>query len=119
MKSVQRTTHTIDATGKNLGRLATQIATLLRGKHKACFTMSQDVGDSVIIKNISKMNLTGNKITQKVYYKTSEYLGNLKEIPAKRMFENNPGRMLRLAVYGMIPKNKLRARQLKRLKVTD
>ena len=114
--SIQRDTHTIDATNKVLGRLATQVALLLRGKHKPDFVLNQDVGDFVVIKNPDKIKVTGKKMEQKKYYRHSGYIGHLKEIPLKKVFEKNPGEVIKRAVWGMLPKNKLRKEQIKRLK---
>ena len=111
-----RKTHTIDATGKVLGRLAVEIAVLLRGKHKRDFVPYKDMGDFVIIKNVDKIKFTGKKMDQKKYYRHSGYLGSLKEVPLKKLFERNPAEVLRKAVWGMLPKNKLRKGQIKRLK---
>jgi len=108
-------THTIDATGKVLGRLATEIAVLLRGKHKPDFVPYRDMGDFVIVKNVSKLKITGKKMEQKKYFRHSGYLGSFKEIPLKKIFKTNPAEVLRKAVFGMLPKNKLRAEQIKRL----
>lgn len=114
---MERKTYTIDAADKVLGRLAVQIAILLRGKNKPDFVPNKDMGDFVNVKNINKINLTGKKKEKKIYYHHSGYLGGLKEIPFKKLFEKNPGEVLRKAVFGMLPKNKLRAKQIKRLKV--
>ncbi len=114
---MKRETHIIDATGKVLGRLATEIAILLRGKHKADFVPYKDMGDFVMIKNINKIKLTGKKMEQKKYYRHSGYLGGLKEIPLEKVFEKNPDLVLKKAVFGMLPKNKLRAKMIKRLKI--
>lgn len=114
---ITRQTHTIDATGKVLGRLATQIARLLRGKHRPDFVPNKDLGDVVIVKNINKIKITGKKIAQKKYYHYSGYPGGLKEKPLKTLIKENPAEVLKKAVYGMLPKNKLRARQIKRLKI--
>jgi len=113
---MKRQTHIIDATGKVLGRLASQIAILLRGKHKPDFVPHKDMGDFVIVKNVDKIKVTGKKFEQKKYYYHSGFLGGLKEIPFKRIFKKNPARVLKMAVFGMLPKNKLRAKQIKRLK---
>ena len=113
---MQRQTHTIDATGKVLGRLATEIAILLRGKHKPDFVPYRDMGDFVLIKNVDKMKFSGKKMEQKIYYRHSGYLGKMKEIPLKKIFEVRPDEVLKKAVFGMLPKNKLRAKQIKRLK---
>lgn len=112
-----RETHTIDATGKILGRLASEIAILLRGKHKPDFAPYKDIGDFVIVKDINKIKLTGKKMEKKIYYHHTGYLGGLKEVALKRIFKKNPAEVLRKAVFGMLPKNKLRARQIKRLKI--
>jgi len=113
---MQRKTHIIDATGRVLGRLASEIAILLRGKHKPNFMPNKDMGDVVIVKNVDKIKITGKKLEQKKYYHHTGYLGNLKEIPLKKIFQENPAKVLRKAVFGMLPKNRLRSRQIKRLK---
>jgi large subunit ribosomal protein L13 len=112
-----RKVHIIDATNKSLGRLASQIALLLRGKQKSEFAPHKEVGDFVLVKNVSKMKITGKKLERKKYYRHSGYLGGLKEIPLKKLFESNPAQVLKKAVFGMLPKNKLRSRQIKRLKI--
>ena len=108
--------HTIDAKGNILGRLATKVATLLRGKHKPEFMNHKDVGDTVIIKNVDKIVVTGKKRDQKKYRHHSGYIGGLKEETFKEKFEKNPTEVFKKAVYGMLPKNKLRKRFIKRLK---
>ena len=113
---MKRKTHTIDATDKVLGRLATEIAVLLRGKHKPDFVPYRDMGDFVIVKNVSKLKITGKKMEQKKYFRHSGYLGGQKETPFKKIFKTNPAEVLRKAVFGMLPKNRLRAEQIKRLK---
>lgn len=113
---MERKTHTIDATGKVLGRLASQIAVLLRGKHKPDFLLNKDTGDFVVIKNADKIKLTGKKTEKKVYYHHTGYLGGLKKIPLKKIYEKDPGEIMRKAVFGMLPKNRLRQAQIKRLK---
>lgn len=113
---MERKTHTIDATNKVLGRLASYIAVLLRGKQKPSFVPYKDMGDFVIIKNVRKMKITGKKMEQKKYYRHSGYMGGLKEIPLKKLFKEKPNEVLRKAVSGMLPKNKLRPKQIKRLK---
>jgi len=112
----EQKTHLIDATNKPLGRLATEIAILLRGKYKVDFVPYKDMGDIVIVKNVDKIKLTGKKLSKKKYYKHTGYTGHLKEIPLERLFKKNPELVLRKAVYGMLPKNKLRDRIIKRLK---
>jgi large subunit ribosomal protein L13 len=113
---MDRITHNIDASNKVLGRLATEIAILLRGKHKPDYAPHKDIGDFVVVKNAEKIKLTGKKIDQKIYYHHSGYLGGLKELPFKKLFEKNPGEVIKKAVFGMLPKNKLRAKLIKRLK---
>ena len=113
---MKRATHTIDATGKVLGRMATEIAVLLRGKSKPEFKPNQDIGDFVIVKNIDKVKITGNKMENKMYYHHTGYMGGLKTTPLKKVFEKSPAEVLRRAVFGMLPSNKLRAEQIKRLK---
>jgi large subunit ribosomal protein L13 len=114
---MERETHTIDATDRPLGRLAVEIVGLLRGKHKEDFMPNKDAGDFVIIKNFKKIKFTGKKMDQKIYYRHSGYLGGLKETPLSKLFEENPVEVLKKAVWGMLPKNKLRPEQIKRLKV--
>jgi len=113
---MKRKTHTIDASGRVLGRLASEIAVLLRGKQKPDFVPYKDVGDFVVIKNVEKLKFTGKKKEQKKYYHHSGFLGGLKEIPLKKLFEKDPTQVFKKAVYGMLPKNKLRAKQIRRLK---
>lgn len=113
---MQRKTHTIDAANKVLGRLASEVAILLRGKHKLNFDPSKDMGDFVLVKNVDKLRITGKKMEQKKYYRHSGYLGHLKEIPLKKLFQEKPAEVLKRAVNGMLPKTKLRAKQIKRLK---
>ena len=107
----------IDAANKPLGRVATEAAKLLRGKHKPTFTPNIDVGDHVIILNCNQVILTGNKLNQKVYRHHSGYIGGMKETSAKDMLENNPKKAMMLAVKGMLPHTKLGAAQLKKLRV--
>lgn len=116
MEKIQRATHTIDASGKSLGRLATQIATLLRGKNKPSFVPYLDMGDEVVVKNLKDLRFAGKKLDQKMYFSHSEYLGSGKETPLRKLFEKKPDLVLKKAVMGMLPKNKLRARMIKRLK---
>ncbi len=107
--------YTIDAKDKILGRLASEIAVLLRGKNKPDFVPYKDEGGIVRVVNASKLKLTGKKSEQKVYYRHSGYMGGLKIMPFKKIFEKDPAWVLKKAVYGMLPANKLRARMMKRL----
>jgi large subunit ribosomal protein L13 len=107
----------VDAAGVSLGRLATQIATLLRGKHKPTFTPHLDMGDSVIVINAGRVKLTGLKSEQKTYERFSGYLGGRKEIPIRKMLETHPEFVVTHAVRGMMPKTKLARQQLKHLRV--
>lgn len=107
----------IDAANKPLGRVATEAAKLLRGKHKPTFTPNIDVGDHVIILNCNQVILTGNKLNEKVYRHHSGYIGGMKETSAKDMLEKNPEKAMMLAVKGMLPHNSLGAVQLKKLRV--
>ncbi|MBO9337618.1 MAG: 50S ribosomal protein L13 [Chloroflexus sp.] len=114
---VQRDWYVIDASGKVLGRLATQISTLLRGKHKPTFTPSIDGGDFVIVVNAEKIVLTGRKPDQKIYYRHTGYPGGLKATPYKMMLAKHPDRILRLAVKRMLPKNRMGRRLLSKLRI--
>ncbi len=107
----------VDAENRILGRLATQIAVRLRGKHLPQFTPHVDLGDFVIVVNADKVRLTGNKWDQKVYYRHSGYMGGVKETSARKLNQDNPERLIRLAVWGMLPKNRLGRKLIKKLKV--
>jgi len=108
---------TVDADNKPLGRLAVEVAVLLRGKNKATYVPYKDVGDTVIVKNIDKMKFTGNKLENKHYFHYTGYLGNLKDKTLKEfLIKSGPKEVLRNAIMGMLQKNKLRARQIKRLR---
>ena len=113
---MKRKTHMIDATGKVLGRLASEVAILLRGKHKPDFVPYKDIGDFVTVKNIKNLKITGKKMEQKEYFRHSGFLGGVKLTPLKKLFKANPAEVFKKAVYGMLPKNKLRAKMIKRLK---
>lgn len=113
---MQRETHTINAEGRILGRLATEIAVLLRGKSKPDFAPNKEIGDIVIVENVSKLKVTGKKMDQKTYFRHSGYIGGVTEVPLKVLFARRPGEVLKKAVWGMLPKNKLRQIQIKRLK---
>jgi len=114
---VERAWYVIDAEGKTLGRLATEIAKLLRGKHKVIYTPSVDTGDFVIIVNAEKVVLTGKKLDQKFYRHHSQYPGGLKETSYRNLFQAKPTQPVYLAVKGMLPKNSLGRNMLKKLKV--
>jgi large subunit ribosomal protein L13 len=114
---IERKWWLINAEGKILGRLATEISTLLRGKKKPAFVNFMDSGDFVIVINAEKINITGRKIEQKKYYSHSGYPGGLKEMPLKELLEKKPEEVIRKAVWGMIPKNKLGRAVYKKLKV--
>ena len=114
---IERKWYIIDAANKPLGRVATEAAKLLRGKHKPTFTPNLDVGDHVIIINCSQVVLTGNKLNQKIYRHHSGYIGGMKETPAKDMLENKPEKAMMLAVKGMLPHNSLGRQSLKKLRV--
>jgi large subunit ribosomal protein L13 len=116
-EDVERKWYVIDAQGKILGRLSTKIATILSGKNKPSYTPHVDNGDFVIVLNAKEIVLTGQKKDQKVYYRHSGYIGGLKETKAKDMLDKHPERVIFSAVKGMLPKNKLGERMLKRLKV--
>jgi len=109
--------HKIDAKNKVLGRLAVEIANLLRGKNKPTFVPYADMGDQVTVFNTDKIRLTGKKEDQKVYYHHSGYPGGIKEISYKKAMEKDSREVIRKAVYGMLPKNKLRDRVIKKLKL--
>jgi len=113
---MKRQTLTIDAQDQSIGRLAVKIAMALRGKHRASFQPNQDLGDFVVVKNIEKVKFTGNKLENKKYYHHTSYPGSLRAVPMKKVFAENPAEVLKRAVWGMLPKNKLRSEQIKRLK---
>ncbi|MEK7542390.1 MAG: 50S ribosomal protein L13, partial [Patescibacteria group bacterium] len=104
-------------TAQRLGRLAVRVALLLRGKQKTEFVPRQDVGDFVVVKNVRQMQFSGKKLSQKSYYRHSEYLGSLRETKLEKLFSSRPEEVLRKAVWGMLPKNKLRSKQIHRLKI--
>ena len=116
-QEIERKWFVLDAANKPLGRVATEAARLLRGKHKPIFTPNVDTGDFVIIINAGQAVLTGNKINQKVMYKHSGYPGGLKETPYSRLMAEKPERALEAAVRGMLPKNRLGRKMIKKLKV--
>ncbi|NOZ93098.1 50S ribosomal protein L13 [bacterium 3DAC] len=116
-EEVKRTWWVVDAEGKTLGRLASEIAVLLRGKHKPIYTPSVDVGDFVIVINADKVKVTGKKEQQKVYYSHSGYLGHLRETPLWLMRQRTPEKIIKRAVKGMLPKTAMGKKMLGRLKV--
>ncbi len=107
----------IDAENQVLGRLATQVAMRLRGKHLPNFTPHVDSGDFVVVVNAEKVQLTGKKWDQKVYYRHSGYMGGVKSTTARKLNQEHPDRMIRLAVWGMLPKNRLGRKLIKKLKI--
>ncbi len=109
--------YVVDATDKRLGRLATQIAVRLRGKHKPQYTPHNDTGDHIIVVNAEKIAVTGNKYKDKMYYSHSGYVGHLKAIPFERLIEKHPERIIEFAVKGMMPRNPLGRAMLKKLHV--
>jgi len=116
---IDRKTHTLDASKFTLGRLATEAATLLRGKNKTTFRPNIDGGDFVNIINATKVKFTGNKFTQKKYFWHTFYPGGVKNPTIKELFEKNPAKVVWKAVWGMLPKNRTRKRIIKRLKISD
>ena len=114
-ETVERKWYVIDAEGKNLGRVATLAATYLRGKHKPTYTPHIDCGDNIIIINAEKVNLTGNKLDNKIYYNHSMYQGGLRERTARTMREEYPVEMMERAVKGMLPHNRLGRQMFKKL----
>ncbi|MDA3970834.1 MAG: 50S ribosomal protein L13 [Desulfobulbaceae bacterium] len=117
VKDIERNWFVVDAESKVLGRLASEIATRLRGKHKPNYSTFQDVGDFVIVLNAEKVRLTGKKLSGKIYYHHTGYIGGLKECTAEELLEKHPTDVLFKAVQGMLPKNSLGRAQLKKLKV--
>ena len=114
---VERHWYLVDATNKTLGRLSTEIANRLRGKHKPIYTPHVDTGDYIVVVNASKIRVTGNKMTDKIYYKHTGYVGNMKSMNLETMLEKNPERVIMKSVKGMLPKNKLGNAMLKKLRV--
>jgi len=116
-KDVVKKWHIVDADGMVVGRLASKVATILRGKNKPIFTPHADTGDFVIVVNAAKVRFTGNKLDNKIYYHHSGYPGGLKEKTARNVMKDSPEDIIMLAVRGMLPKNRLGRQQLKKLKV--
>jgi large subunit ribosomal protein L13 len=114
---IKRSWYLVDAEGRVLGRLASQIARRLRGKHKAIYTPHVDTGDFVIVVNAGKVSLTGKKLTNKIYYHHTGYPGGIKSVTAGKMLKEKPERLLYIAVKGMLPKNSLGRKMLTKLKI--
>jgi len=114
---VEREWYVVDATDRPLGRLATEVASILRGKHKAIYTPHVDTGDHVVVVNCARVRLTGNKINQKVKYHHSGYVGNLREVPYSTLMAERPEYVVSEAIRGMLPKNTLGRQMLKKLRV--
>lgn len=114
---MERKIHKIDASNKAAGRIASQIALILRGKNKPGYQPHKDEGDIVIVENIKELKFTGKKIEQKKYFRYSGYPGGIKEVKIKDLFKSNPGQILKNAVKQMLPDNKLRDGMLKRLNI--
>lgn len=117
VNEIEKKWYVVDAENKVLGRLATEIASRLRGKHKPTFSPFMDNGDFIIVTNADKIILTGNKMDDKKYYRHTGYMGGIKEASAKELLEKHPTQLVTKAVKGMLPKNKLGRAQLKKLKV--
>jgi large subunit ribosomal protein L13 len=116
-EDIQRDWYVVDASGQTLGRLASEVARIVRGKHKPIYSPSVDAGDYVIVINAEKIYVTGRKLDQKVYYRHSGYPGGLKEVSLRRMLEEHPTRVVEHAVRGMLPKNRLGRKMIRKLKV--
>ena len=114
---IDRNWYLVDAQNKTLGRLSTEIAKRLRGKHKPIYTPHVDTGDYIVVVNASKIRVTGNKMTDKVYYKHTGYIGNLKSENLETMLEKYPEKVLMKSVRGMLPKNKVGRAMIKKLRV--
>ena len=114
---IERSWYVVDAEGQTLGRLASQIAAVLRGKHKPIYSPSVDAGDFVVVINADKIKVTGRRMDQKMYYRHSGYPGGLREATLKEQLDRHPTRPVELAIKGMLPKNKLGRQMIKKLKV--
>ena len=114
---IERSWYVVDAEGQTLGRLASQIAAVLRGKHKPIYSPSVDAGDFVVVINADKIKVTGRRMDQKMYYRHSGYPGGLREATLKEQLDRQPTRPVELAIKGMLPKNKLGRQMIKKLKV--
>lgn len=116
-EDVRRDWFVVDATDKILGRLATELASRLRGKHKPEFTPHVDTGDHIVVINAARIRVTGNKMADKMYYRHTGYIGNLKSISLEKLMEKSPEQVITIAVKGMLPKNSLGRAMLKKLRV--
>lgn len=114
---IQRKWFVVDADGKTLGRLASEIARILRGKHKPTFSPHMDMGDHVVVVNAEKIQVTGRKAEQKIYYRHTGYAGGIRATPYARMLEKHPERILKKAIWGMLPHNVLGRQVFKKLRV--
>ena len=114
---VQRDWYVVDATNKTLGRLSTEIARRLKGKHKPEYTPHVDTGDYIVVVNAEKIRVTGNKMKDKMYHRSTGYIGNLKSVPLEKMMDEAPERALQYAVKGMMPRNPLGRKMLSKLRV--
>jgi large subunit ribosomal protein L13 len=116
-QDIKRNWYVVDAQGQTLGRLASRVATLLRGKHKPSYTPHVDCGDYVVVVNAEKIHVTGQKMSQKTYYRYSGYPGGIKQVTLRDQLKKFPDRVVESAVRGMLPKNRLGRRMFKKLKV--
>jgi len=116
-EEVERSWYLVDATGQTLGRLATEIASRLRGKHKPIYTPHVDTGDYIVVINAEKIRVTGNKLKDKMYHRYTGYIGNLKSIPLEKLLKEKPERAIQFAVKGMLPRNSLGRKMFSKLKV--
>ena len=114
---VRRDWYVVDATGKTLGRLSTEIARRLRGKHKPEYTPHVDTGDYIVVVNAEKVRVTGNKLQDKMYHRYTGYIGNLKSVPLEKMLAEHPERVIEKAVKGMLPRGPLGRQMLSKLRV--
>ena len=114
---IERKWYVVDADGCTLGRLASEVASVLRGKNKPQYTPNVDTGDYVIVINADKINVTGKKLDQKIYYRHSDYVGGMKEFTLREMMDKKPERVIELAVKGMLPKGPLGRAMIKKLHV--
>lgn len=116
-EEVRREWYVVDAADKTLGRLATELASRLRGKHKPEYTPHVDTGDHIVVVNASRIRVTGNKLKDKTYYRHTGYVGNLKSISLEKLLEEKPEQALQFAVKGMLPRNRLGRAMIKKLRI--